>query len=75
MYDYTLSKTIDNDVFIAACRKIEKYFGIDYIKPLIDVDGSLIAIYTVDGNNIRIDLDVFIDAVFVTSDIDLTGIL
>lgn len=73
MFDYTIAKTADNSHFKWACEQIEKHIdNLNKDKLLVDVDGSTVQIYHADNGDIRIDNDFEIDAVFVTSDIDLS---
>lgn len=75
MFDYTLSKTANNKVFLNACKKVEDKFPFaKKEKLLVDVDGSAVQIYNIENGKIRIDSDYDIDAVFVQSDIDLSDV-
>ena len=59
MYSYTLAMEIDNQVFRCACRKIENAFpSAKKEELLIDVDGSMIQNYYIEGRKIRVVDDV-----------------
>ena len=70
MYSYTVLKEVSNTRFIETCKVIENTM-IGYIKSdlLIDVDGSLLQIYTVPDGVIRVYNDYTVYAVYVDSDI------
>lgn len=73
MFDYTISKTANNSRFKWACEQIEKNVNnLKKEKLLVDVDGSAVQIYHINNHKIRVDNDFEIDAVFVTSDINLS---
>ena len=72
MYDYNVSPINDKAMFHQACELIEKAYP-TYIKrkPLIDVDGSMIQTYTINGKDIDVHNDYEIGAVYVKSEIKL----
>lgn len=73
MFDYNISKKADNNRFKWACKQIEdNVTGLQKEKLLIDVDGSAVQIYHINNHEIRVDNDFEIDAVFVSSDINLS---
>ena len=75
MYSYTLAMEIDNQVFLAACKKIEKSFpSARKEKILIDVDGSLLQDYYINGKRIRVQNDCDVYAVYVDSEVDSNAI-
>ncbi len=72
MFEYTVYRDNSPDVFIETCKEIEKMFP-EAIKRklLIDVDGSTIQTYTLDGKDIDVFDDYDIGVVFVQSEIEL----
>lgn len=75
MFDYNISSTADNLIFLKTCKDIEDNFNLEHKPPVVDVDGSAVQVYQVNGKEIRVDIDILIDAVFVVSDIDLSHII
>ncbi|MCD5415472.1 MAG: hypothetical protein LR001_10885 [Clostridiales bacterium] len=72
MYDYTICRHADEEIFVKQCIAMEKNIsGIVKDKLLIDVDESKIQIYTLKGKEIIIHNSYYIDAVYVKSEIDL----
>ena len=61
-YDYTIYPDNNFEVFKETCRKI-----------LIDVDGSYLQIYEKDKKEIVVYEDYDVGAIYVKSDIDLSG--
>lgn len=75
MFEYNICMNANNEEFTNACEKIEE--NIDNIikgETIIDVDGSIVQIYTKDGYTIKIYNDYEIDAVYIDSEIDLDNI-
>jgi len=76
MFDYNIHKEASNKEFKSACVKIEKAFeNAKKDNMLVDVDGSLVQSYWVDGKEIRILNDYEVDAVYAKSEIELDNIL
>ena len=73
-YDYTIYPDNNFEVFKETCRKIEISYP-DYKKNeiLIDVDGSYLQIYEKDKKEIVVYEDYDVGAIYVKSDIDLSG--
>ena len=72
MYDYNICSDNSTEKFKMTCRKIENYFpNAEKRKLLVDVDGSTIQTYTVDGKDIDVYDDYDIGAVYVLSKIEL----
>ena len=67
----------DYDEFMKTCKAIET--GVKGIKKekllYTDIDGSAIQIYYVNGKTIKVFDDYEVDAVYVDSEIDLTGVI
>ena len=58
MYSYTLAREINSQLFKETCDKIEKSFPfVEKKKLLIDVDGSLLQDYFINGKKIRVQND------------------
>lgn len=75
MYDFTVCPDNSPEEFKRACSRIEKEFpSAKKQKLLVDVDGSTIQTYIVDGRDINIYDDYEVGAVFVKSEIDLKKI-
>lgn len=76
MYKYNISKSASNSEFKNICDIIEKTIkDIKSEKPIVDVDGSVIKIYSRSDLSIKVYNDYEVDAVYVDSDIDLSSIL
>ena len=74
-YDYTVYPDNNPKKFKEICGIIEKaYPKAEKKKLLIDVDGSTIQTYTVQGKDIDIYDDYDVGAVYVQSEIDLGAI-
>lgn len=72
MFDYTLFNENNPDKFKAACEKVSKAFpNAKKHGLLIDVDGTTIQTFTVDGKDIDIYDDYDVGAVFVKSQVNL----
>lgn len=66
MYDYTVNPFASNEVFSDVCKKIESiYHGIQKEHLLVDVDGTAIQIYWLEGNKMKVFNDYEVDAVYV----------
>ncbi len=75
MFTYTVSKIADNLAFKDACIKLESTVkNLKKVNFLIDVDGTLIQIYNLNNNEIKIINDYEVDAVYIDSDISLDSI-
>lgn len=76
MYTYNIYKYADTLHFKLTCEKIEEgLHGLKKEELRIDVDGTLIQIYRKNGMKIKVMSDYDVDAVYVDSEVDLTGIL
>lgn len=76
MFNYTVAKEADNTAFLSVCEKIEKEIKpLKKEKLLVDVDGSLIQIYYTENKKIKVLNDYEVDAVYVESEADLTGVI
>lgn len=75
MFNYTISREADNKAFLKACSIIEN--GLKPLRKeniLIDVDGSLIQVYYVDNQKIKVLNDYEVDAVYVQSEKELSNL-
>lgn len=73
MFDYTIHNDNSVDEFKKACSEIEKAFpGAAKQKLLVDVDGSTIQTYTLDGKDIDVYDDYEVGAVYVKSEVELS---
>ena len=71
-YDYNIYPDNSPKVFKETCQKIENAFpAFSKKRLLIDVDGSTIQTFIVDGKDIDVFDDYDIGAVFVKSEINL----
>lgn len=76
VFSYTTCLEPSNAEFKKACMQIESYIAYTQKeKLLIDVDGSLIQIYYVGDKSIKIYNDYWVSAVYVDSEIDLSGVI
>ena len=81
IFDVTIAKTADTDVFWAQCENITKKganvgIHIAGFDALVDVDGSLINTYTTTQNEtIKVCLDIEVDVVYVISTIPIDELL
>lgn len=76
MYSYNISKVADNKAFNDVCKALEMSDErLIKEKPLIDVDGSIIQIYTKGNKKIKVSNDYEVDAVYIDSEVDLEGII
>lgn len=76
MYEYNISKFASNRAFKNICDIIEKTIkNINTEKPIVDVDGLVIKIYSSGNLSIKVYNDYEVDAVYIDSDIDLSSIL
>ena len=75
MFTYAISPDTDNKIFLESCVKIEANIKTSTKEDiLIDVDGSLIQIYVVEGKKIKLHNDFLVGAVYIKSEIDLSNI-
>ena len=75
-FDYTIYPDNSPQVFKNTCENISAAFPNNQKKKLlIDVDGSTIQIFLVNGEEIIVYDDYYVGAVYVKSKIDLTDIL
>ncbi len=76
MFSYNIAKIADAEAFKKACAIIEaKVRDAKKEELLIDVDGTLIQIYSTATGRIKVVNDYEVDAVYADSDICLTDIL
>ena len=76
MFEYNVSKVADNNIFLEVCHKIEKEINdLNKKNKLIDVDGTIIQIYESPKGKIKVYNDYEVDAVYVESDLSLSGIV
>ena len=72
MFKYNIHKEADNSKYKAACVAIESNIeNLNIEKPLVDVDGSMIQIYSSGNKRIKVYNDYEVDAVYIDSDINL----
>lgn len=72
MFDYTLFPDNSQDKFKAACEKLRRSFPkAEKQKLLVDVDGTTIQTFTIDGKEIDVYDDYDIGAVYIKSQINL----
>lgn len=75
MFAYNIAKTADGVAFKNACALIER--GVAEIKKedvLVDVDGSVIQVYTTPHGKIKVANDLEVDAVYADSEINLDAL-
>ncbi len=65
----------DNNAFEKCCKGIEKGLILSKEKLLIDVEGTLIQNYLINGKKIKVVNDYYVDAVYVDSEVDLGHII
>ena len=72
MYTYNISHEADSEVFRSVCKTTEEaYPAARKMEMLIDVDGTEIQDYYVDGCRIRVQNDMEVGAVYVETELDL----
>ena len=75
-YLYPILNEMSKREFYKTCRKIKR--GIKGVKPQKTIEGigySQIKTYQLDGLKIGVFNDEFVEAVYVCSDVDLSGVL
>ena len=71
-YTYNILMNNSREVFRKLCNKIEKYYPMARKDDLaIDVDGTAIQIYNVDGGKIVVFDDYELEMIYIESDIEL----
>lgn len=63
MFSYNVFKEASNAEFDNVCKKIENSLNFRKKPPIIDVDGSIVQIYTDGSKNIKVYNDYEVDAV------------
>lgn len=72
MFSYNICTEADQDVFNKQCRALEKCIpSIMKADLLEDIDGSQTQIYFFKGKKISVHNSIYIDAVYVDSEIEL----
>lgn len=72
MYEYNVCPTASNERFTEMCHHIEQSIpGIVKEDLLIDVDGTGIQRYSMDGKKIMVLNDYDVDAVYIESEIEI----
>lgn len=71
MFDYTLSTEVDIIAFNKYDSMLKKIPNIKIESQLEDVNGSLIQIYYLDGNKIKLMMDEDVGATYMESEIEL----
>ena len=73
MFDYTICKAPDSDIFLRQCKALEKNIpDLKKIEILIDIDGSQIVVYFKDGKKVTVHNSYYVGAVYIQSEFDLT---
>ena len=73
MFEYSICNQADENIFHKQCSALEKNIPNLTKKDLLeDVDGSLIQLYSLHDKRVSVHNSVYIGAVYVESDIDLT---
>ena len=73
MYSYTISNEANQKLFEQTCNKLEElYPEITFVKQIVDVDGSVVSVYSLDGREVVVENDYEIYAVYIDSQIELT---
>ena len=75
-YLYPILNEMSKREFSETCRKIKR--GVKGVKPQKTIEGigySQIKTYQLDGMKIGVFNDEFVEAVYVCSDVDLSGVL
>lgn len=72
MFRYSICNEVDEDIFIRQCNALERNIS-NIVKKenIIDVDGSVMHIYNVDGKKITVCNSYYLNEVYVESEIDL----
>ena len=75
LFDYTVCKENSPKEFKSICQRIERFFPLfKKHNLLVDIDGSTIQTYTVNGEVIDVFDDYDVGAVYVKSEVDLAHI-
>lgn len=75
MFSYNVFKEASNAEFDNVCKKIENTLNFRKKPLIIDVDGSIVQIYTDGNKEVKVYNDYEVDAVYINSDIDLSKVL
>ncbi|MBQ6638144.1 MAG: hypothetical protein IJH82_05765 [Lachnospiraceae bacterium] len=73
-YNYTVCKDNNPREFRLACDLIEKNNKVEKKRLAVDVDGSTIQAYSINGKEVVVFDDYDVGAVFVESDINLSDL-
>lgn len=75
MYEYGVCSQADKNIFNKQCLALEKNItGLQKgVLKEIDVDGHIIQSYILQGKNIEVHLNKYLNEVYVKSDIELTS--
>ena len=72
MFEYNICTEADQQLFYRQCAALEKHIpGLVKGKLLHDVDDSLVQLYTKNGKEIRVHNDLYIDALYIKSELDI----
>ncbi len=70
-YDYTVSEQFDAAAFKETCARIERIVGVMKDAYNAEEDGSEMQFYKLNGKRIAVHSSVFLEVVYVTSEIDI----
>lgn len=72
-YSYTICDCYDSEIFMKQCKTFEeKIPGIKKIDSYVDVDGTEVCKYSIEGKEVVIKNDYQVGAVYVDSCVELT---
>lgn len=73
IFEYSICSYADEEIFKRQCNALEKKFSESLVKDnfLIDVDGSKIQTYTLNGRKVKVVMSNYENEVYISSEIDL----
>ena len=73
LFEYNICNQTDTVLFKQQCLALEAHIpGLQLHSSLEDVDGSIVRTYSHDAGTVKVKNDMQVDALYVTSDFDLT---
>ena len=70
-FDYTVAECYSKEAFKDTCERIEKIAGVEKDAYNAEDDGSEMQFYKLEGKRIAVHSSVFLEVVYVTSEIDI----
>lgn len=75
MYEYPVCNCPDKELYNKCREMLDKIDGMVFVRQLIDVDETLIAIYDYHGSKVKVVNDEYIPSLYIESETDIEHLI